>query len=89
MNNKRINNKTFLITKESFFYFKRYKRRNKRIFFVVKEKKARKFLAFFVGKIRDQGSNFSHEPRFARLLATLLRKEIPLFRSALTNGYIL
>ena len=28
------------------------------------------------GKIRDQGSNFSHETRYARLLATLLFKEV-------------
>ena len=52
-----------------------FKRKNKRIIFVVKAKKARKFLAFFVGKIRDLGSNFSHETRKARLLATLLRKK--------------
>ena len=34
------------------------------------------FLWIFIGKIRDRGSNFSHESRFARLLATLQTKEI-------------
>jgi hypothetical protein len=29
-------------------------------------------MADITGEIRDQGSNFSHETRFARLLATLL-----------------
>jgi hypothetical protein len=29
-------------------------------------------MAYITGEIRDQGSNFSHETRFARLLATLL-----------------
>ena len=29
-------------------------------------------MAYITGEIRDQGSNFSHETRFARLLSTLL-----------------
>ena len=32
-------------------------------------------MAYITGEIRDQGSNFSHETRFARLLATLHTKE--------------
>ena len=38
-------------------------------------------LAFITGKIRDQGSNFSHETRRARLLATSQTNKIflPIF----------
>ena len=31
---------------------------------------------FFTGKLRDQGSKFSHETRYARLLAASLTKGI-------------
>jgi len=47
-------------TKESVFYVQAKESKNS---LRSKRKKARKFLAFFVGKIRDQGSNFSHETR--------------------------
>ena len=57
------------------YNFKRYKRRNKRISFVVKAKKARNFLDFFVGKIRDQGSNFSHETRIREAAGVLAIQE--------------
>ena len=38
------------------------------------------------GKIRDQGSNFSHETRGARLLATLPAKQVLSIFSTLILG---
>ena len=46
------------------------KRKN---FFVAKVKKSIMKMDLFTGKLRDQGSKFSHETRKARLLATLLQ----------------
>ena len=41
-----------------------------KIFFGAKVKKSIVFMMdFFTGKIQDLGSNFSHETRYARLLA--------------------
>jgi len=42
-------------------------------------------MAYITGKIRDQGSNFSHETRFARLLATLLLYENFWYSSILSS----
>ena len=47
----------------------------KKNFFVVRVMEASS-LASITGKIRDQGSNFSHETRRARLLATSQTKNI-------------
>ena len=42
-------------------------------------------MADITGEIRDQGSNFSHETRFARLLATLLLYENFCYSSILSS----
>ena len=47
-----------------------------KIFFVAIVKKSIVKMDFFTGKLRDQGLKFSHEPRYARLLAAYPTKGI-------------